>query len=108
VAVHVLSTAAVATAAGPPVGSVVGASVVTAAAVRVTAATIGRSTVRDDLAVAVATLWGSAGVCASTVGLSWELSSSTVGLRSALRLVALLSRFLAGGGWLTMLSTRMN
>jgi hypothetical protein len=58
---------------------VVGASVVTAAAVRVTAAAAGRSTVRDDLAVAVATLWGSAGVCASTVGLSWELSSSTVG-----------------------------
>jgi hypothetical protein len=34
--------------------------------------------VRDDLAVAVATLRGSAGVCASTVGLSWEPSSSTV------------------------------
>jgi hypothetical protein len=27
--------------------------------------------------------------------------------RSALRLVASLSRFLAGGGWLTLLSTRM-
>jgi hypothetical protein len=35
--------------------------------------------VRDDLAVAVATLWRSAGVGASTVGLGWELSSSTVG-----------------------------
>jgi hypothetical protein len=50
----------------------VGASVVAAAAA-------GRSTVRDDLAVAVATLWRSAGVGASTVGLGWELSSSTVG-----------------------------
>jgi hypothetical protein len=40
----------------------VGASVVAAAAIRVAAAATGRSTVRDDLAVAVATLWGSAGV----------------------------------------------
>jgi hypothetical protein len=38
----------------------VGASVVTTAAVRVAAA--GRSAVKDDLAVAVATLWRSAGV----------------------------------------------
>jgi hypothetical protein len=43
------------------------------------AAAAGRSTVRDDFAVAVATLWGSAGVGASAVGLSGELSSSTVG-----------------------------
>jgi hypothetical protein len=35
--------------------------------------------VRDDFAVAVATLWGSAGVGSSAVGLSGELSSSTVG-----------------------------
>jgi hypothetical protein len=73
----VVSTAATAAAAGPPVGSVVGASVVAAATVRVTAAAA-RVAVRDDLAVAVATLRGSAGVCTSTVGLSWELSSSTV------------------------------
>jgi hypothetical protein len=57
----------------------VGASAVAAAAVRVTAAAAGRSAVRDDFAVAVATLWGSAGVGASAVGLSGELSSSTVG-----------------------------
>jgi hypothetical protein len=57
----------------------VGASAVTAAAARVVAAAAGRSTVRDDLAVAVATLWRTAGVGASTVGLGWELSSSTVG-----------------------------
>jgi hypothetical protein len=56
VAVRVVSTAVVAAAAGPLVGSVVGASVVAAAAVRVTAAAAGRSTVRDDLAVVVATL----------------------------------------------------
>jgi hypothetical protein len=55
----------------------VGASAVAAAAVRVAAA--GRSLVRDDLAIAVATLWRSAGVGASAVGLSWELSSSMVG-----------------------------
>jgi hypothetical protein len=57
----------------------VGAFVVAAAAARVAAAAAGRSTVRDDLAVAVATLWRSTGVGASAVGLSWELSPSTVG-----------------------------
>jgi hypothetical protein len=57
----------------------VGASAVAAAAVRVIAAAAGRSMVRDDFAVAVATLWGSAGVGASAVGLSGNLSSSTVG-----------------------------
>jgi hypothetical protein len=57
----------------------VGASAVAAAAVRVVAAATGRSTVGDNLAVAVAILWRSAGVGASTVGLSWELSSSSVG-----------------------------
>jgi hypothetical protein len=56
-----------------------GASTIVAAAVRVLAAAAGRSTVRDDFAVAVATLWVSAGVGASAVGLSGELSSSTVG-----------------------------
>jgi hypothetical protein len=79
VAVRVASAAATAAAAGPPVGSMVGASAVAAAAIGVVAATAGRSTVRDDLAVAVATLWRSASVGASTVGLGWELSSSTVG-----------------------------
>jgi hypothetical protein len=54
------------------------ASSVAVAAVSVVAAAVGRSTVRDDLAFAVATLWRSAGVGASTVGLGWELSSSTV------------------------------
>jgi hypothetical protein len=57
----------------------VGASAVAASSVRVMAAAAGRSTVRDDFAVAVAILWGSAGVGASAVGLSGELSSSTVG-----------------------------
>jgi hypothetical protein len=57
----------------------VGASAVAAAAVRVMAAATGWGTVRDDLAVAVATLWGSAGVGASAVGLSGKLSSRTVG-----------------------------
>jgi hypothetical protein len=40
----------------------VGASAVASAAVRVVAAVAGRSTVRDDVAVVVATLWRSAGV----------------------------------------------
>jgi hypothetical protein len=66
-----------AAAAGPPVGSVVGASAVAAAAVRVAAATV-RSAVRDDLTIAVATLRGTADICTSTVGLSRELGSSTV------------------------------
>jgi hypothetical protein len=57
----------------------VGASAVAAAAVRVAAAAAGRSAVRDDVAVAVATLWRSAGVRASAVGLSGKLSSSMVG-----------------------------
>jgi hypothetical protein len=57
----------------------VGVSAVAAAAVRVRGAAAGRSTVRDDFAVAVATLWGSADVGSSAVGLSGKLSSSTVG-----------------------------
>jgi hypothetical protein len=57
----------------------VGASAVAAAAVRVMATATSWSTVRDDLAVAVATLWRSTGVGASAVGLSGKLSSSTVG-----------------------------
>jgi hypothetical protein len=57
----------------------VGASVVAATAVGVVAAAAGRSAVGDDLAVAVVTLWRSAGVGARTVRLGWELSSSTVG-----------------------------
>jgi hypothetical protein len=55
VAVRVVSTAAIAAAAGPPFGSVVGASAVVAAAFRVAAATV-RGAVRDDLTIAVATL----------------------------------------------------
>jgi hypothetical protein len=55
VAVRVVSTAAIVAAAGPPVGSVVGASIVAVAAVGVAAAAV-RSAVRDDLTVVVATL----------------------------------------------------
>jgi hypothetical protein len=64
---------------------VVGASAVAAAAigvaataVGVVAAAAGRGTVADDLTVAVVALWRSAGVGATTVGLCWEVSSSTV------------------------------
>jgi hypothetical protein len=57
----------------------IGASAVAAVAVGVVAAAAGRSAVGDDLAVAVVTLWRSAGVGATTVGLGWELSSSTFG-----------------------------
>jgi hypothetical protein len=79
-AVRVATAAATAAAVGPPVGSMVGASVVSTAAVRVATAAAGRRTVRDNLAVAVAALWRSTGILASMVGLSWELSSSTVGI----------------------------
>jgi hypothetical protein len=57
----------------------VGASAVAAAAVKIVAAAAGRSAVGDDLAVAVVTLWTSAGIGAGAVGFGWELSSSTVG-----------------------------
>jgi hypothetical protein len=55
VAVRVVLTIATAAATVPPVGSVVGASVVAAAAVKGTAAAA-MGAVRDDLAVVVATL----------------------------------------------------
>jgi hypothetical protein len=76
VAVRVASAAAITPATGPPVSPVVGASVVAASATRVA--------MRDNLVIAVsscsavATLRGSAGRCASTVGIGWQLSSSTV------------------------------
>jgi hypothetical protein len=54
-AVRVVSTAATALSVGPPVGPVVGASAIDAAAARVTAAAA-RAAVRDDLTIAVATL----------------------------------------------------
>jgi hypothetical protein len=57
----------------------VGASVVAAAAVRIVATAAGWGTVGDDVAVAVAALWTSAGIGAGAVGFRWELSSSTVG-----------------------------
>jgi hypothetical protein len=57
----VVSTATVAAAAVPPVGSVVGAPIIAAAAVRGTAAAV-VGAVSDNFAVAVATLWRSAGV----------------------------------------------
>jgi methylmalonyl-CoA mutase cobalamin-binding subunit len=106
VAVCVASAAATAAAAGPPVGSMDGASAVAAAAVGVVAAA-GRSAVGDDLAVAVVTLWRSAGVGAMTVRLGGSSARVRLGPLLALRLVASLSRCLAGGGWLTLLSTRM-
>jgi hypothetical protein len=55
VAVCVVSTTAIAAAAGPPIGSVVGASAVATATVRVAAAAV-RAAVRDDLTIVVATL----------------------------------------------------
>jgi hypothetical protein len=70
------SAAAIASATGPPVSPMVGASAVAASAVRVA--------MRDDLTIgasdcsAVVSLRGSAGCCASTVGVGWQLRSSTV------------------------------
>jgi hypothetical protein len=68
VAIRVASAIAIASATGPPVGSMVGASAVAAAAARFA--------MGDDLAIAasscstVASLRGSAGICMSTVGLA--------------------------------------
>jgi hypothetical protein len=76
VAIRVASAAAIVSATSPPVGPMVGASAVAASAARVA--------MRDDLAIAasscgaVATLRGSAGRCASMVGIGRQLSSSTV------------------------------
>jgi hypothetical protein len=74
----------------------VGASAVVATAVGVVAAAAGRSTVGDDLTVAVVMLWRSAGVGATTVGLGWEVSSSTV--RTVVG-SATCGFVLAGPGW---------
>jgi hypothetical protein len=52
--------------------------------------------VGDDLAVAVVTLWRSAGVGAMTVWLGWELSSSTVGTVVG---AATCGFVVAGPGW---------
>jgi hypothetical protein len=96
VAVHVASAAATAAAAGPPVGSMVGASSIAAAAVGVVATAAGRSAVGDDLTVAVVTLWRSAGIGATAVWLGWELSSSTVGTVVG---AAACGFVVAGPGW---------
>jgi hypothetical protein len=76
----------------------VGASAVAAAAARVTAAAV-RAAVRDDLTIAVATLWGSAGVCATTVGLSRQLGSSTVAAEVSVGTCSFVVA-VPDGGWL--------
>jgi hypothetical protein len=76
VAVRVASAAVIASATVPPVSPMVGASAVAASTARVA--------MRDDLAIAasscsaVAALRRSAGRCASTVGISRQLSSGMV------------------------------
>jgi hypothetical protein len=105
VAVRVVSTAATAPATGPPVDPVVGASAIAAAAVRVA--------VRDDLTIAasscsaVATLRGSAGVSTSAVGISRQLGSSTVAAEVSAATCGFVVAVPGGGGWVTLLSTRM-
>jgi hypothetical protein len=105
VAVRVASAAAIASAAGPPVGPMVGASAVAASAVRVA--------VGDDLTIAgsscgaVASLRGSTGVCTSTVGLSRQLVSSTVTAEVRAATCSFVVAVPGGGGWVTLLSTRM-
>jgi hypothetical protein len=76
VAIRVAPAAAIASATGPPVIPMVGASAVVASAARVA--------MRNDLMIAtsscsaVATLRGSADRCTSTVGIGRQLGSSTV------------------------------
>jgi hypothetical protein len=105
VAVRVVSTAATASATDPPVGPMVGAPAVAAAAARIA--------VRDDLAIAasrcgtVASLRGSVGIGAGTVGLSRQLSSSTVTAEICATTCSFVVAVPGGGGWVTLLSTRM-
>jgi hypothetical protein len=83
----------------------VGAFAVAAAAVRVRGAATGRSTVRDDFAVVVATLWGSADVASSAVGLSGELSPSMVGTVVG---AATCGFVVAGPGWRRLIDPVVN
>jgi hypothetical protein len=105
VAVRVASAAAIASAIGPPVGPMVGASAVAASAVRVA--------VGDDLTIAgsgcddVASLRGSAGICTSTVGLGRQLGSSTVAAKVGAATRSFVVAVPGGGGWATLMSTRM-
>jgi hypothetical protein len=104
VAVRVVSTAVTASTTGPIVGPMVGASAIAAAA---------KVAVRDDLTVAVssrsavATLRGSAGVCTSAVGISRQLGSSTVAAEVCAVTCSFVVAVPGGGGWGTLLSTRM-
>jgi hypothetical protein len=76
VAIRVASAAAIASAPGPPVGPMVGASAVAASTAWVA--------MRDDLTIAtsscstVASLRGSTGRCTSTVGVGQQIGSSTI------------------------------
>jgi hypothetical protein len=105
VAVCIASAAAIASATGPPIGPMVGASAVTASAARVA--------VGDDLTIAgssygaVASLRGSAGVCTSTVVLGRQLGSSTVTAEVSAATCSFIVAVPGGGGWVTLLSTHM-
>jgi hypothetical protein len=106
VAVRVASAAAIASATGPPVGPMVGASAVAASAARVA--------VGDDLTIAgsscgaVASLRGTAGVFPSTVGLGRQLGLSMVTAEVSTATCSFVVAVPGGGGWVTLLSTRMN
>jgi hypothetical protein len=105
VAVRVASAAAIASAMDPPVGTMVGASTVTTSAASVA--------VGDDLTIAgsscgaVASLRGSAGICTSTVGLGRQLGSSMVAAEVSTATCSFVVAVPGGGGWVTLLSTRM-
>jgi hypothetical protein len=105
VAVRVALATAIASATGPPVGPVVGASAVAASTVRVA--------VGDDLMIVasscstVASLRGSASFCPSTVGLGRQLGSSMVTAEVSTTTCSFVVAVPSGGGWVTLLSTRM-
>jgi hypothetical protein len=107
VAIRVASAAATAAATGPPVGSMVGASPVAATAVGVVAAAGGRSTVGDDSRLLLSRCEGPPALERRRFGSAGRSARVQLGPLLALRLVASLSWGLAGGGWLTLLSTRM-
>jgi hypothetical protein len=100
----VVSTTATASTTGPPVGPMVGASTIAAAAARIT--------VRDNLTIAasscgaVASLRGSTGVGTST-GLSQQLGSNAVTAEVRVATCCFVVAVPGGGGWVTLLSTRM-
>jgi hypothetical protein len=107
VAVRVASAAATAAASSPPVGSMVGASAVAAAAVRIVATAADWGTVGTTSRLLLPPCGRPPALERVRLGSAGSSARVRLGPLPALRLVASLSRCLVGGGWLPLLSTRM-